>query len=72
VIKHIVMWHVRGESLAERSAAARTVQHAFESLRGLIPGMRQLVVGIDVSLGDLRIARHQVDYVVALPDVATG
>ena len=107
MIKHIVMWRVRGESLAERGAAARTVQHAFESLRGLIPGMRRLEVGIDVSrcdyacdvvlysefdsqdalaayaahpehqrvraeLGDLRIARHQVDYVVALPDVATG
>jgi hypothetical protein len=107
VIKHIVMWRVRGESLAERSAAARTVQRAFESLRGRIPGMRRLEIGIDVSgcdyacdvvlytefdsqetlaayaahpehqrvrdeLGDLRIARHQVDYVVALPDVTTG
>jgi len=107
VIKHIVMWRVRGESVAERSATARTIQRAFESLRGRIPGLRRLEVGIDVSrcdyacdvvlysefdsrdalaayavhpehqrvrdeLGDLRIARHQVDYVVAPPEVATG
>lgn len=98
MIKHIVMWRVRGETTAERSAAARTVQRAFESLRGRIPGLRTLEVGIDVSgidyacdvvlysefdsedalaaytvhpehtrvreeLADLRIARHQVDYV---------
>lgn len=98
MIKHIVMWRVRGATSAERSVAARTVQHAFESLRGRIPGMRQLEVGIDISgvddacdvvlytefdspdalaayaahpehqrvrheLGDLRIRRHQVDYV---------
>jgi heme-degrading monooxygenase HmoA len=97
MITHIVMWRVRGDTTAERNAAARTVQRAFESLRGRIPGMRRLEVGIDVSrcdyacdvvlvsefdsrdalaayadhpehlrvraeLGDLRIARHQVDY----------
>ena len=99
MIKHIVMWRVRGDTTAERSAAARTVQRAFESLRDRIPGMRQLEIGIDVSdcdyacdvvlysefesqaalaayavhpehqrvrdeLGDLRITRHQVDYVM--------
>lgn len=98
MIRHIVMWRVRGETIAERHAAARTVQNAFEGLRGRIPGLRTLEVGIDVSgadyacdvvlvsdfdsadalaayathpehqrvrqeLGDLRIARHQVDYV---------
>ena len=49
MIKHIVMWRVRGTTSAERSAAARTVQSAFESLRGRIAGMRALEVGIDVS-----------------------
>ena len=98
MIKHIVMWRVRGDTPAERRAAAQTVRRAFEGLRGRIPGMRELEVGIDVSgsdyacdvvlvaqfdspdalaayavhpehqrvrneLGELRIARHQVDYV---------
>jgi hypothetical protein len=52
VIKHIVMWRVRGDTRAERHAAARAVQRAFENLRGRIPGMRQIEVGIDVGGAD--------------------
>jgi quinol monooxygenase YgiN len=98
VIKHIVMWNVRGDTDAERSANSRVLQRAFEGLRGRIPGLLRLEVGVDhsqidyacdvvlysefesqaaldayashpehlrvrQSLGDLRTARHQVDYV---------
>jgi quinol monooxygenase YgiN len=97
VIKHIVMWKLRGESPQQKSDAAALVKSVFEGLRGKIPGMRHVEVGVDTSrvdyacdvvlysefesqaaldayathpehlkakerLGDLRVARHQVDY----------
>ncbi|MFS2204688.1 Dabb family protein [Variovorax sp. Varisp36] len=48
-IKHIVMWRVAGASAAERSANCIAVRDAFEGLRGRIPGLLELEVGIDVS-----------------------
>jgi heme-degrading monooxygenase HmoA len=97
MIKHIVMWKVRGDDAAARARHAALVQREFESLRGRVPGLLHLEVGLDTSgvdyacdvvlytefasrealaayaddpehqrvrrtLGDLRIARHQVDY----------
>lgn len=97
MIKHIVMWNVRGETPAQRREAADYVKSRFEGLAGRIPGMQCLEVGIDTSrvghacdvvlytefdtqasldgyashpehlrvrneLGDIRIARYQVDY----------
>lgn len=97
MIKHIVMWNVRGEDPASRARNLALVQREFESLRGRIPGLLHLEVGVDESridyacdvvlytefastealaayaehpehlrvkraLGDLRSARHQVDY----------
>jgi hypothetical protein len=97
MIKHIVMWNVRGETPEEKREAALFLKSRFEDLSGRIPGMRRLEVGIDTSgvdyacdvvlytefdtqealnayathpdhlrvrqeLGDLRIARYQVDY----------
>lgn len=48
-IRHIVMWRVAGETEAERSLAMARVRGGFEALRGQIPGMTHLEVGIDVS-----------------------
>jgi heme-degrading monooxygenase HmoA len=97
MIKHIVMWNLKGETPEERASAAIDLKVAFESLVGKIPGLLNMEVGVDVSgadyacdvvlysefdshesltayaqhaehlrvkkeLGDLRIARHQVDY----------
>ena len=97
VIRHVVMWSVRGEDTASRSSNAALVKREFESLRGQVPGMVALEVGVDESrvdyacevvliadfdsrdallgyathpahlavrgrLGDLRSARHQVDF----------
>lgn len=97
MIKHIVMWQVRGDDAATRAHNIALLKAEFESLRGRIPGLLQLEVGVDESridyacdvvlysefasrealaayaehpehlrvrraLGDLRIARHQVDY----------
>jgi len=49
MIRHIVMWRVRGENAEQRLAARTHVKQAFESLRGRIPGMRSLEVGVDTS-----------------------
>ena len=96
-IKHIVMWNVRGDDAATRARNLALLKAEFESLRGRVPGLLQLELGIDESridyacdavlvsdfvsraaraasaehpaplrvrqaVGDLRIARHQVDY----------
>lgn len=96
-IKHIVMWNVRGDTPAERRNAALFLKECFEGLKGRIPGLQRIEVGLDTSgvsyacdvvlytefetqealeayathpehlrvkneLGDMRIARHQVDY----------
>lgn len=97
MIRHIVMWNLRGETAHHKTAAAALVKQVFEGLRGKIPGLLHIEIGIDSSrvdyacdvvlysefasqqaldayanhpehlrakeaLGDLRIARHQVDY----------
>ncbi|TCK32581.1 stress responsive alpha/beta barrel protein [Paraburkholderia sp. BL8N3] len=49
MIRHIVMWRVRGDTPAERLAASSVVKRSFEGLRGRIPGMRHLEVGLDHS-----------------------
>ena len=97
MIKHIVMWNVRGDDAATRARHIALLKSEFESLRGRVPGLLHLEIGVDESridyacdvvlytefatrealaayaehpdhlrvrrtLGDLRIARHQVDY----------
>ena len=99
MIKHIVMWSVRGDDAATRQYNLALLQSEFESLRGRVPGLLHLEIGIDFSridyacdvvlvtefasrqaladyaehpehlrvkraLGNLRTARHQVDYEV--------
>ncbi|WP_441280212.1 Dabb family protein [Bradyrhizobium sp. 63_E2_N1_3] len=48
-IRHIVMWRLRGETPAERSAARSKVKTLFEGLRGRIEGLTHIEVGVDVS-----------------------
>lgn len=54
--KHIVMWTVRGDSAEERHANAIRLRAAFETLRGCIPGLLQLELGIDQSRADYACA----------------
>lgn len=49
MIKHIVMWNLRGDTPAEKAEGSSLLKRSFESLRGQIPGMRHLEVGIDSS-----------------------
>jgi len=97
MVKHIVMWNVKGQTRQERRAAALDIKQRFERLQGVVPGLLHLEVGLDISgvdyacdmvlysefdseaslkayathpdhlairqeLGDVRIARYQVDY----------
>jgi hypothetical protein len=106
MIKHIVMWNLKGDTPDEKARAVSRLKAAFEGLVGRIPGLLHMEVGVDVSrvdyacdvvlysefdsheslsayavhaehlrvkaeLGDLRIARHQVDY-PALPASASA
>lgn len=50
MIKHIVMWRLK-ESAHEKDKAenARVIKEKLESLKGKIPGLRKLEVGIDFS-----------------------
>jgi hypothetical protein len=105
MIKHIVMWSVRGDDEATRQRNVALLRREFESLRGRVPGLLHLEIGVDFSridyacdvvlysefasrealaayaehpehlrvkraLGDMRIARHQVDYEAAATDRA--
>lgn len=100
MIRHIVMWNVRGATPAEKAANVERLRTSFLSLRGRVPGLVSMEVGADTSrvdyacdvvlvsefesqaaldayathpehlrvkneIGDMRIARHQVDYAVA-------
>jgi hypothetical protein len=48
-IRHIVMWRLRAETPAERTAARSKVKTLFEGLKGRIDGLTHIVVGLDVS-----------------------
>ena len=52
MIKHLVMWNVRGATPRERSDAIRLLKSRFEGLRGRIPGLIHLEVGVDTSRVD--------------------
>lgn len=49
MIKHIVMWNVRGENSEEKRVAALDIKQRFESLRHQIPGLLKIEIGIDQS-----------------------
>jgi heme-degrading monooxygenase HmoA len=49
MIKHIVMWNVRGDSVEEKKVGAAFVKSRFEGIASSIPGLIHLEVGIDTS-----------------------
>ncbi len=49
MIKHIVMWNLQGETPAAKAQAIATLKASFESLRGRVPGLRHLEIGVDSS-----------------------
>ncbi|MCJ8507119.1 hypothetical protein MUU53_04255 [Rhizobium lemnae] len=75
---HIVMWNVAGSTADQKNEAIASVCREFEGLRSKIPGMTLLEVGLETDgvsyvrnrLKGLRIARHQMDYLIASRKVA--
>lgn len=49
MVKHIVMWNLRGDTREERQRAAMFIKDRFEQLRCQIPGLRRLEIGMDTS-----------------------
>jgi quinol monooxygenase YgiN len=47
MLKHVVVWKIKDES--QRAAHAAEVKRALESLRGRIPGLRAIEVGLDIG-----------------------
>ncbi|MEI7783446.1 MAG: Dabb family protein [Betaproteobacteria bacterium] len=49
MIKHIVMWNLRGDTDQAKARAIELLKRSFESLRGRIPGLLHLEIGVDSS-----------------------
>lgn len=52
MIRHIVMWDVAGASADEKRRNIERLRQGFEGLRGRVPGMIQLHIGVDASAVD--------------------
>ena len=49
MIRHVVMWNVRGATPEEKRRNLERLRASFHSLRGRVPGLLHLEVGIDHS-----------------------
>lgn len=49
MVKHIVMWNIQGGTAAGKADSIERVKLAFEALRGQIPGLLHLEIGVDRS-----------------------
>lgn len=49
MIKHIVMWNIKGDNSDEKLTNCLRVKRLFEGMAGEIPGMMTIEVGIDIS-----------------------
>lgn len=49
MVKHIVMWKVRGETATQKRQAVEFLKSRFEGLVGVVPGLRTLEIGADTS-----------------------
>ncbi len=52
MIRHIVMWNVSGATPDDKRLNIEKLRRAFNSLRGRIPGLMHLEVGVDSSRVD--------------------
>ena len=49
MVKHIVMWNVKGDTPEQKDAGIERLRSAFEGIRGKIPGLSHLEIGVDRS-----------------------
>ncbi|MGD9611585.1 MAG: Dabb family protein [Kiritimatiellia bacterium] len=53
MIRHVVAWRLKDSALGNAKAAnARRMKEKLEALRGRIPGLLRLEVGLDFSAGE--------------------
>jgi hypothetical protein len=53
VVKHLVLWKLKPEAHGQSAAEnARAIKETLEALRGRVPGMLRIEVGIDFSRTD--------------------
>lgn len=52
MIKHIVMWNLLGDTPDAKAQVIAQLKHSFESLRGRVPGLQRLEIGVDSSGAD--------------------
>lgn len=49
MIRHIVMWDLRGDTREEKLRGVEQLRRSFHSLRGRVPGLLHLEIGADSS-----------------------
>lgn len=49
MIHHIVMWSLKGSTESEKAVNIAKLRDAFDSIRGRIPGMTHMQIGVDSS-----------------------
>ena len=49
MIHHIVMWSLKGSTESEKALNIAKLRDAFDSIRGKIPGMTHMQIGVDSS-----------------------
>ena len=49
MVKHIVMWNIQGGPDEAKAVAIDRVKAGFEALRGKIPGLLHIEIGVDRS-----------------------
>lgn len=49
MIKHIVMWKLAGDTPEGKEASIQKVKAAFDGIVGVIPGLKSVEIGVDIS-----------------------
>jgi len=49
MVRHVVVWRIKGDSPEDKKAVAVDLKCLLEALNGRIPGLRRLVVGLNAS-----------------------
>jgi hypothetical protein len=52
MIRHIVMWKLRGPSAEEKRSQAEQCRTALLGMRGKVPGITQMEVGVGIASGE--------------------
>lgn len=74
MIRHLVMWNVRADSMDQKARHIEILRHSFEGLNGRIPGLMHMHIGVDQSHVDYAcdvVLYSEFESAQALEDYAT-